>query len=528
MMRRVGILVFFLWSMVAGPLVGVEKGAQAAEDPATVAGDIPNVLLRGIGQPREAYIAGQLRPLRTYGTDGVRIDQDTIPTMQADAAKRIRNQWVQRLLGHDRDGDGQVTAEEVRQSQGIRNLRKRFAGSLDKLAAEQKRYIERAMIADADGDGLMTFTEVMAHANEHAAKACCTKDASVLRELLDLDPSGDGVLTAEELETLARRTYARFDYNGNGVIDGEEIREAEAHIRIARPGTSQKVCRLPPVGGNRQIVLLSAYKGDRVSSVAVSGQDRVTTVAKVGIEPGARPLYLVAAAADGVIWDIEGDVSRVATMVVLPPWLKGGPATGVVGLPPNKVLFLERDTCFRAFTKPKGGGARRARAIVESTLGRSVDVVISDNTLTSTAIPSGESLSTDSPEGEKDGPKAFALRPPKGVDYEIWSTGRRRFPGGVAHLDPRQVVAPGSVEAYDVLPAEAGLVQLMEAGAITRLEDGYILIRKPIPRYPGGLSGHRPKIMLGKGVPEPGGNTKHLCIISEETGQPLTPSRSCL
>ena len=82
--------------------------------------------------------------------------------------------------------------------------------------------------------------------------------------------------------------------------------------------------------------------------------------------------------------------------------------------------------------------------------------------------------------------------------------------------------------AYDVLPEEAGLVQLMREGAITRLEDGYMLIQRAIPRLPAGMrGGPLSRFMLGKGVPEPAGSDPFTCIVSEETGRPLQSADAC-
>jgi len=36
--------------------------------------NIPNVLLQGLSQPKETYLARQLKPIRAHGTNGVQID----------------------------------------------------------------------------------------------------------------------------------------------------------------------------------------------------------------------------------------------------------------------------------------------------------------------------------------------------------------------------------------------------------------------------------------------------------------------
>ena len=76
---------------------------------------------------------------------------------------------------------------------------------------------------------------------------------------------------------------------------------------------------------------------------------------------------------------------------------------------------------------------------------------------------------------------------------------------------------------YDVLPAEAGLIQLVEAGALTFVpeEAGY-LINGPIPRIPAGLDGaHSVKFGLAEGVEKPKGTFNHSSLFDAATGECL-------
>ena len=66
---------------------------------------------------------------------------------------------------------------------------------------------------------------------------------------------------------------------------------------------------------------------------------------------------------------------------------------------------------------------------------------------------------------------------------------RRFSPGGVIEIDPAKVVSPVPVASYDVLPQQAGLLQLMRSGALTQNRGGEFLIYRKI-RYPAGLAAH--------------------------------------
>ena len=108
-----------------------------------------------------------------------------------------------------------------------------------------------------------------------------------------------------------------------------------------------------------------------------------------------------------------------------------------------------------------------------------------------------------------------------GLDH-VTGMFKRFTPGGIVDIAPQDVVAPGKVERYEVLPQEAGLLQLMRTGALKRTKDGYFLIRKPIPRFPASLAGaHGVKFILGKGLAMPAGNAGHSPVYSEATGECL-------
>jgi len=389
------------------------------------------------------------------------------------------------------------------------------------------------MAADTDRDGIITAAEILDFANKKA-KLKGGNSADQLSTLLALDPNDDGVLTAGELEDLALATYARFDLNRNNMMDGDEITAVRAaknaaNIRAKATPTASEImnCNLPPAADNAEIFVLSAAQGDSVSPVSVNGPDGVTSAATLIIEPGMAPIYVVASAGAGVVWRVEGAVSRIDHMVILPHNTKNGPGAGVVGLPVDEVTFMPPGTCFRFFDRPKGGRGRRAVAIVQTALDHPVTAVIGARKLLYTALPSTKVIDRATTRDWIGTHKPHAIKPPGGIEYRFWSKLIRDFPGGIAQFDVRDVIAPQPVVAYEVLPSSAGLVDLMKQGAIRQLDDSYLIIEKPIVRYPAGLAGIGMKIMLGKGIPGPAGGSRNLCVISEETGRPLHPRPGC-
>jgi hypothetical protein len=519
-----------LFPVIAASLLTAAVASAQTTEPIS----IPEVLTRDLMQFKELYVAKQLSPIRAHGTGRAQIDQAAIDRARTDTEAEVRGSTIAKILRRDRDGDGRITADEIRRSRDFRTMESRQDRTPEQIEAQRSRHMETEMEADADKDGVMTLAEILAFANQKA-RGRAADSAAQISALLALDPNGDGVLTAVELETLALAIYARFDLNDNGMMDGEEVTAvraaqtaAKTHAKATPTPSEIMNCALPPAAENAGVFIVGAAQGDSVSPVSVVGPDGVTSVANLIVEPGATPIYVVATAASAVVWRIEGAVARVDKMVVLPVGGKDGPGAGVVGLTSEKVTFLKPRRCLRPFVNPDGGDARRAMAIIQAALGKPVTAVIGARQLMHTALPSARIIDPATAWNSAKGHKVHPMKPPKGVDHQIWSRLTRGYPGGIAEFDANDVIAPGPAVAYEVLPSIAGLVDLMKQGAIRRrLEDGYLLIQKPIARYPFDLASLRMSVLLEKGIPEPAGGSDSLCVISEETGRPLRPSRSC-
>jgi hypothetical protein len=277
-------------------------------------------------------------------------------------------------------------------------------------------------------------------------------------------------------------------------------------------------CALPEAAADDRVVLFGSYEGDGISTVSVAGQDAETTTARVLIEPGADPLYVILSSFTSSIWRFEGAVTRVSRVVVV-----GASKQGVTGIPPDRVTDLSDEpgnypdlVCFRPFYEVRTAEGVAARGLVERILGRSVDVFAGEYDVGTLSIPSA----TVSP--------GVASATPEGFDSRLYAEATRYYPGGLVAIEPAAVAPVGIAEPYEVFPATIGLAQLVGSGALELhgYQDYYIA--KPIPRFPAGLSGALSvTFVLGRGVPLPAGDPGHSCVISEETGLPLLNSSIC-
>ncbi|MFQ6548411.1 hypothetical protein AADZ90_010655 [Aestuariibius sp. 2305UL40-4] len=444
-----------------------------------------------------------------------------------------RARHLQEFTHFDLDGDLAISAAEVDRQ-------------LPFLPANRKADLLALVIqVDRDGDRGLSTQEILAEVNRRAERT--HNGARNATRLLEFDIDGNKEVTAEEIIAAVRSVNQG---ERDSITSLRPTSPATLSITMAPtirqiPGFQQSPaveCDLPPVPANAEIVMLSAFGGASLSNLAIASQDRVTTTGTLTIEDGEAPLYVVNLSQNTVIWQFEGATDRIAALVV-GVWRNG---TGVTGLEDDRIHFIPGQDCLPSPFRDGGGGdALRANAMMSARLARAPDHVVTPGTVNQVALPSGEVLvagtrSLPGPIIVSNGRRTVLTEDgPVSLDAESGSDNRRleaqlitdlsrQHPGGIASLDPDDVIASGSVEPYEVLPRTAGLQQLIRDGAITRTSDGYYHIVKPIPRFPAGLhGGHRLRFILGTGVPMPAGSPGHSPVYSEETGECIGGSIMC-
>ena len=500
------------------------------------------------GAPRSGQTVDRLRLHLRRRFDNADLDGGGIS--KSDAALRVakqlagrRTKLITRWLLKDLNGDGRVTRAELERYYSQDSRRPLRAGSTylqptkEQIATRLHDLIAWHLKADADKDQVVSFREALSLAQRQAERDMARNGPrqAPVPMLLDLD--GNGTITRDEFMQTAERALKRVDLDGDGTISAVEATAYTAHAqrlmwilkeekraRHRRSLTRRKVeaCGFPKAPAGAKIVLLGVHEGQAVSTVGLGGNDVPITVAKLRIEPGKTPIYLVLTSMGSMIWQVSGAVDRLVT-VVATAYSRDRmavPRVGITGVRRTRVFVPARSDCVPHFTKSQSSRGIRAAAMVKTLIGRRPNVIAGSYWISTAALPGGKIASR--PKHDKvarvgTGPAAFFRR-----------RMLRYHPGGLTRIDPRALVSRAPAKAYRLLPREAGLAQLMERGAIRLLSSPeeiersgivVILILKKIT-IPVGLEGvHFVRFALAPGVPEPDDPFGHAIIIRVKPSQ---------
>jgi Ca2+-binding EF-hand superfamily protein len=521
-------------------------------------------------QTLDKYLERLQGPFRLLDTDGDGIlSPGDIDRLNEQMRTARRASLLGELMRKDADGDGVVTLAEIRahytteQQRWSRMLSPKPDEKQDeKFKARFEDRMQREMAADLDGDGRITMQEIYAHSDQQGRN----KPAPLLYRMSAFDPAERSAagLRWDSVRATASAYFASLDTDKNGMLSQEEAHRIAprnhaspplypratgaprpgAQGRVAmQPGTRRPVaqppvrelCELPLPSAKAQIALLSAYGAAALSSVTIGSQDVEVGTATIDIAPGNTPLYVVITSHDPVIWRFTGATHRVEQAVINSTQHRAGTKgeapglAGATGLPARRVTFPPQASCIRHFRLVPSVSAALASGVVRDILGRGTDIQTFTSKVSVFRLPSGEAQTIKySPDAIPKTPVTVmleggpvTLRTDNPLARDVWMFN----PGGVVTLDPAQVVASQKPARYAVLPNQAGLLQLVQQGALTYRNREFHIHRKI--RFPAAMHGsHSATFLLRKGVPPPEGDPGHSCVVSEETGQILSPVKA--
>lgn len=257
-----------------------------------------------------------------------------------------------------------------------------------------------------------------------------------------------------------------------GPASPAKLPEQEARIQSTLGLAVEKIrptipCDLPELRQSDFLTVVGAYRGETVPTVTVAGQDEESSVADVIVGKGANPVYLVLSSYDPVIWRMTGDVGRVRQLIVFHQ-----KSAGVIGIPARKIHFSDDNKCRIPYDVYEGRQLEDDVAVL-ATFGRRANAIGGNYSLHRATL-NGDTLKVDRVPKKPSEDLVLTNQPadpifPKGKGNGPSTLEREfhlRFPAGIASIDPRSVVATGSVERYEVLPITAGAFQLEQEGAL--------------------------------------------------------------
>lgn len=486
---------------------------------------------------------------------------------------QLRSVALTSVMRFDLDGDGVVTEDEIRRTMRY-DLRSQLAGlnsagaAIPTVGAAEKQIednVRSIMALDTDKDGKVVYSEAIKFTMPGLQRGFFQGSQSArTRQVLTLDAGSKGEVALADYQAAGEALFRKIDADGDGKISPQELSgyrnqpmppdqamngaaqdAAQARLR-AQAETARKKqeadaearagCDMPAASDKAKVVLLSGYETDALSSVALGSQDVVVHAGRVVVEPGNEPLYIVIASYGPTIWQFSGAVDRVERLVMSssPAGLgtrdtRQAPLVGATGIPRDRITFFARPNCLSYFTEVPSSTSLQAVATVKAKAGREPDIIAAKYSVSSYAVPSGkiETLRDQrrQPLVIQKGQGSLSIVGDAGNVIIQSGPSRARddmdrfSPGGVIQIDPKTVVADVAVAPYEVLPQQAGLVQLLKTGALTQNGAGEYIVRQKI-RFPAGLAGaHAVTFLVIKGTPYPDGDPGHSCVFVEETGE---------
>lgn len=283
-------------------------------------------------------------------------------------------------------------------------------------------------------------------------------------------------------------------------------------------------CEIAPVSTEHSFAAASVYQGDTLTNVQLGDQSGETTMVRIVVASGSKPITVLLQSSQPVIWSFEGEVGRVARAMIIPA---NRDRAAVAGLPAAQVDILKLARCPVQAIPFEQNNAWRRDEILKTLFGRSPDRAAKGYSPNFIALPDLQLGSSP-----KSGPE-------RNAETESEKNLLTYFPGGFRIVDPKSLVSRAEVLTPETYPDAAGLIQLERAGAIRparreeidRFVEGlskpfrsklspnyrmsigfsYVILRDLM--LPAGLHGaHSKNFLVLSGVPAPRGSVGHGCL----------------
>src|SRR3569832_222729 len=101
-------------------------------------------------------------------------------------------------------------------------------------------------------------------------------------------------------------------------------------------------CQIAPVNADHLFLSAPVYQGDTLTNVQLGDESSVTTMVRVFVAPGSKPITVLLQSSQPVIWNFEGAVGRVARAMIVPGYRD---RAAVAGLSAAQVDLVKLTRC---------------------------------------------------------------------------------------------------------------------------------------------------------------------------------------
>jgi hypothetical protein len=261
-------------------------------------------------------------------------------------------------------------------------------------------------------------------------------------------------------------------------------------------------CAPPRPGADAALVIAGFYEGAGTSTIRLAAtrpQEDGTSVVDIRIAPGTGAIYLVVVGETKTVIRFSGWTRRLERVLIL---TDATSPTGVTGLPLARVSFADRHACGLSagqIYEPERG--QRPSGLVRL-LGRARPDGIGGAYAPYLLTVSGSGVGASVYDGRE-----------RAAGLEEWEG--RFSPAGVLEVDAGQLIANVPAAPYRLLPAQAGLAQLVREGKLVRRGSDTFRVLAPIEAPVGLYGAQAVTFELAPGVPRPSGDIGHSRVVAQ-------------
>lgn len=146
-------------------------------------------------------------------------------------------------------------------------------------------------------------------------------------------------------------------------------------------------CAREAVPDAHLFVAANLHEGNTLANVLIGSGNQPSTVVRVTVAPGDRPLSVFVIGCSGVIWDFAGDVARVQRVMAMSS--AGDRRVAVRGIAAARVEFVDLPGCALSLRAQQAEHLEAQKFTLSLVFGRRPDLAVLDDAAHEFLLPDG-------------------------------------------------------------------------------------------------------------------------------------------